>query len=59
MHFHLVIFFSRKIAVWCVNVLRQGVQSGQCFRIFEISIFCFVMVMFDPVHDVDAIFHIP
>ena len=33
--------------------------SGQIFRIFEIIIFCFVVVMYDLVHDVEAIFHPP
>ena len=30
--------------------------SGQFFRIFEIIIFCFVVAIFDLVHDVEAIF---
>ena len=34
--------------------------SGQFFRIFEIIIFCFAVtiLVFDLVHDVDAIFHL-
>ena len=37
----------------------QGVQSGQFFRFFNIYFFCFVVSIFDLVHDVEAIFHIP
>ena len=29
--------------------------SGQFFRIFEIIIFCFVVALYDLVHDVEAI----
>ena len=32
--------------------------SGQCFRIFEIIIFCFVVAICDLVHDVSTIFHL-
>ena len=32
--------------------------SGQCFRIFEILIFCFVVAICDLVHDVETIFHL-
>ena len=28
------------------------------FRIFEIIIFCFVVAICDPVHDVETIFHL-
>ena len=35
-----------------------GWFSGQFFRIFEIIIFCFVAI-FDLVHNVEAIFHLP
>ena len=29
------------------------------FRIFEIICFCFVVAIFDLVHDVETIFHLP
>ena len=32
--------------------------SGQFFRILEIIIFCFVVAIFDLVHDVETIFHL-
>ena len=32
--------------------------SGQFFRIFEIIIFCFVVVICDLVHDVETIVHL-
>ena len=32
--------------------------SGQLFRIFESYYFCFVVAIFDPVHDVETIFHL-
>ena len=33
--------------------------SGQFFHNFEIIIFCFVVAIFDLVHDVETIFHLP
>ena len=39
----------------CLFHSVQGVFSGQYFPIFEIIIFCFVVVICDQVHDVDAI----
>ena len=32
--------------------------SGQFFQIFAIIIFCFVVAIFDLVHDVGTIFHL-
>ena len=36
----------------------QGVQRKMVFRIFEIIIFCFVVDIWDLVHDEEAIFHL-
>ena len=33
--------------------------SGQCFLNFEIILFRFLVAIFDIVHDVEAIFHLP
>ena len=39
---------------------RHWVQrSGQCFRIFEIIIFCFVVAIYDLVHALEAMYGIP
>ena len=50
---------------YIITFQKQGVQrrmvfiSGQFFHIFEIEFVCFVTAIFDLVHDVDALFHIP
>ena len=39
--------------------VHKGVQQWSFFCIFEIFIFCFVVAIFDLVHDVKATFYIP
>ena len=48
---------------WAVpkSIPRGATQddfSGQCFRTFDIIIFCFVVAICDLVHDVETIFHL-
>ena len=56
-------FFTR--CIWRSKVIKtMGTTydgfSGQCFRIFEIIFFfCFVVEIYDIVHDVGAIFTLP
>ena len=48
------------LATWllCHGVQRRMISVDNCFHIFAIIIFCFVVALCDLVHDVKTLFHI-